>query len=159
MAQKSGAAMSTCALSLALGLSASHTLVPPTPGPVLAAAQLDANLGLVLGLGACVAVTASCAGVAFAASVAPRLVPDTALAPMLPTVDATGDGSPENGSASQVLTVLRVCVGWQRAHLCGSVCGCARVCVRVWLYVAVCGCDCMRGCVTCAPSPSETAGE
>ena len=37
--------------ALALGLSSSHALVPPTPGPIAAAGLLDADLGLVFTFG------------------------------------------------------------------------------------------------------------
>jgi len=36
------------AIALALGLIASHTMVPPTPGPIAAAGILEADLGLVI---------------------------------------------------------------------------------------------------------------
>lgn len=45
-------------VALGLGLLASHTLVPPTPGPIAAAGILDANLGLVIAIGFPVSVVA-----------------------------------------------------------------------------------------------------
>ncbi len=39
------------AVALSLGLTASHTMVPPTPGPVTAAGILNADLGLVIMIG------------------------------------------------------------------------------------------------------------
>ena len=53
--------------ALALGLSTSHTMVPPTPGPVLAAGLIGADLGLAVGYGALVSVTACLAGWRFCA--------------------------------------------------------------------------------------------
>jgi GntP family gluconate:H+ symporter len=54
----SGVPFSTMALSLSSGLYTSHTLVPPTPGPVAAAGNLgiDNSLGLVIILGILVSV-------------------------------------------------------------------------------------------------------
>ena len=48
--------MTTMAISLAMGLHATHILVPPTPGPLGAAGILQADLGLVIIIGALVAV-------------------------------------------------------------------------------------------------------
>ena len=47
----------TAHFALALGLATSHTMVPPTPGPVFAAAAIGADLGLVVAAGSLVAVT------------------------------------------------------------------------------------------------------
>ena len=51
-------------VALATGLYATHTLVPPTPGPIAAAATLgvSGSLGLVIAVGACVAAVAAVAG-------------------------------------------------------------------------------------------------
>ncbi|MBK9510893.1 MAG: hypothetical protein IPO04_16235 [Cytophagaceae bacterium] len=38
-------------MSLSMGLMATHTMVPPTPGPIGAAGILNAQLGLVILLG------------------------------------------------------------------------------------------------------------
>ncbi|MGL6160134.1 GntP family permease [Microbulbifer sp.] len=58
--------VSNCAMSVALatGLFATHTLVPPTPGPVAAATSLGLgnNLGTVIMLGMAVAAVAAVAG-------------------------------------------------------------------------------------------------
>lgn len=50
------------AVSLAAGLYATHVFVPPTPGPLAAAAALDADLGLVILLGMVVAIPVALAG-------------------------------------------------------------------------------------------------
>ncbi|MDC6364997.1 MULTISPECIES: GntP family permease [Flavobacteriaceae] len=50
------------AISLATGLYAAHVFVPPTPGPLAAAAILDADLGLVLLLGLAVSIPVSLTG-------------------------------------------------------------------------------------------------
>lgn len=51
-------------VALATGLYATHTLVPPTPGPIAAAGTLglESNLGLVIGVGIFVAAAAALAG-------------------------------------------------------------------------------------------------
>src|SRR5699024_9395456 len=48
LSKKAKITLSGSAVALALGLTVSHTLVPPTPGPIAAAGILDADLGLVL---------------------------------------------------------------------------------------------------------------
>ncbi|MHC4913127.1 MAG: GntP family permease [Planctomycetota bacterium] len=60
------------AVALAMGLIATHCLVPPTPGPIAAAGLLDADLGLVILLGMVVSVFALVAGWLFATRVASK---------------------------------------------------------------------------------------
>ncbi|HYW36398.1 MAG TPA: GntP family permease [Balneolaceae bacterium] len=48
LSKKAKITLSGSAVSLALGLTATHTLVPPTPGPIAAAGILNADLGLVM---------------------------------------------------------------------------------------------------------------
>ncbi len=54
------------AVALGLGLLASHTLVPPTPGPIAAAGILGADLGLVIALGFPISFLALMCGIFFA---------------------------------------------------------------------------------------------
>ncbi|WP_115717544.1 GntP family permease [Gallaecimonas mangrovi] len=62
--------MSSVSMSVALatGLYATHTFVPPTPGPIAAAGNLglESNLGLVIGIGLVVAIVAALAGLLWA---------------------------------------------------------------------------------------------
>ncbi|MEO7976241.1 gluconate:H+ symporter [Flavobacterium sp.] len=58
LSKKAGISLSGTAIALALGLTASHTLIPPTPGPVAAAHYLNADLGLVMLLGIPISVFA-----------------------------------------------------------------------------------------------------
>ncbi|MCG6442093.1 GntT/GntP/DsdX family permease, partial [Vibrio parahaemolyticus] len=53
---------------LATGLYATHTFVPPTPGPIAAAGNLglESNLGLVIAVGVFVAAVAAIAGMLWA---------------------------------------------------------------------------------------------
>ena len=60
------------AVALGLGLLASHTLVPPTPGPIAAAGILGADLGLVIALGFPISFLALMAGIFFAKKYASR---------------------------------------------------------------------------------------
>ncbi|RME08279.1 MAG: GntP family permease, partial [Bacteroidetes bacterium] len=48
LSRKAGKRLAGTAIALALGLLASHAMVPPTPGPIAAAGIIGANLGLVI---------------------------------------------------------------------------------------------------------------
>lgn len=73
LAKKAGITLSGSAIALALGLIASHTMVPPTPGPIAAAGLLGADIGLVLAIGIPVSIMATMAGLAFARYYANRV--------------------------------------------------------------------------------------
>ncbi len=60
-------------ISLAAGLYATHVFVPPTPGPLAAAAALDADLGLVILLGLLVAIPVSLVGLYWAKYIGKKL--------------------------------------------------------------------------------------
>jgi GntP family gluconate:H+ symporter len=64
------------AIALSLGLTATHCLVPPTPGPIAAAGILEANLGLVILLGIPVSLIALFAGWFFAVRFASKIPVD-----------------------------------------------------------------------------------
>jgi GntP family gluconate:H+ symporter len=64
------------ASALALGLSVTHVLVPPTPGPIAAAGILEANLGLVIMLGVITSIPVLVAGWLFASKIASRVYID-----------------------------------------------------------------------------------
>ncbi len=53
-------------LAIAAGGAITHTLVPPTPGPLLMASTLDVDLGVMILIGALVALPAALAGLIFA---------------------------------------------------------------------------------------------
>ncbi|HSG69484.1 MAG TPA: hypothetical protein VLA12_03670, partial [Planctomycetaceae bacterium] len=63
-----------CLLAIAAGGAITHTLVPPTPGPLAMAATLKIDLGMMIGIGALVALPAAFAGL-FCASVIDKLMP------------------------------------------------------------------------------------
>ena len=56
VARRTGLPLLKIAIPALAGLSVMHGLVPPHPGPLVAVAALDANLGLTLGLGVIVAI-------------------------------------------------------------------------------------------------------
>ncbi len=62
-------------VSLAAGLYATHVFVPPTPGPLAAAAALEADLGLVIILGLIVAIPVSFAGLFWAKYIGRKMKP------------------------------------------------------------------------------------
>jgi GntP family gluconate:H+ symporter len=72
LSAKTGKSMAVMGVALATGLHATHALVPPTPGPIAAAANLGADLGKVIGLGAIVAVVSMLAGYFWAIKVASK---------------------------------------------------------------------------------------
>jgi len=73
LARKCKITLSACAISLSLGLYATHTMVPPTPGPVAAAGILKADVGLVIVWGLVVSAVAASVGWLFAVHVAGRV--------------------------------------------------------------------------------------
>lgn len=73
LARKAGITLAASAIALSLGLYATHTMVPPTPGPVAAAGILGADLGLVIIWGVVVSIVALIAGWLFAVIYASRI--------------------------------------------------------------------------------------
>lgn len=73
MGRKAGVPLAGAGIALALGLTASHTMVPPTPGPIAAAGILDADLGQVMVFGLLTSVFALAACVLYAKWIGPRL--------------------------------------------------------------------------------------
>jgi len=51
LTKNAGLSLAGTAIALSLGLTATHTMVPPTPGPIAAAGILKADLGLVILVG------------------------------------------------------------------------------------------------------------
>jgi GntP family gluconate:H+ symporter len=62
LAKESGKSMAVMAVALSTGLYATHCLVPPTPGPIAAAGILNADLGMVIGMGLAVSIPGMLAG-------------------------------------------------------------------------------------------------
>lgn len=72
LAKESGTSMTVMAVALATGLYATHVMVPPTPGPLAAAAALKADLGQVILYGLIVAIPAALAGLFWALTMAKK---------------------------------------------------------------------------------------
>lgn len=72
MSRKTGVSLAGGAIALGLGLMVSHTLVPPTPGPIAAAGILEADLGLVILFALPVSLLALAVSVWFASRVASK---------------------------------------------------------------------------------------
>src|SRR3989454_11584689 len=71
-------------LAIAAGAGATHTLVPPTPGPLAVAGTLGVDLGTMVLVGLVVALPAAAAGLLFAGWVdrrMPVVAPASAMAP------------------------------------------------------------------------------
>ena len=51
LSRQAGLSVTGTSIALALGLLSTHTMVPPTPGPIAAAGILEADLGLVILIG------------------------------------------------------------------------------------------------------------
>jgi len=72
LTKKAKISLAGSAIALGLGLLASHTLVPPTPGPIAAAGILGADLGLVIALGFPISLCALAAALVFATKYAAK---------------------------------------------------------------------------------------
>ncbi len=62
ISKRTGIPATVFAIALATGLYSAHVFVPPTPGPLAAAAIMEADLGLVMTLGLLVAIPVSISG-------------------------------------------------------------------------------------------------
>lgn len=72
LSKKAGISLAGPAVALGLGLTATHTLVPPTPGPIAAAGILNADLGMVLLVGVPVSALATFVGIIYATKFAAK---------------------------------------------------------------------------------------
>ncbi len=72
LAKESAKSMAVMAVALATGLYATHTMVPPTPGPIAAAGALSADLGTVILYGLIASVPAALVGYLWAVKVASK---------------------------------------------------------------------------------------
>jgi len=72
LSKKAKISLAGTAIALALGLMASHALVPPTPGPIAAAGLLKADLGLVIFWGIIISIIGLIPGILFALKVASK---------------------------------------------------------------------------------------
>ncbi|MFH1742014.1 MAG: GntP family permease, partial [bacterium] len=78
LAKQAKVSLAACAIALSLGLYATHTMVPPTPGPIAAAGILGADLGQVIGWGILASLSALVISCLFAVKYAARIHIDPA---------------------------------------------------------------------------------
>ncbi len=76
LVREAKASMATFAVSLSMGLYATHVLVPPTPGPMAAAGELGADIGMVMLLGLVTTIPVLFASLAFARFMGQRIYID-----------------------------------------------------------------------------------
>jgi len=89
ISKKTGISLVALAIALATGLYATHVFVPPTPGPLAAAALLDADLGMVMLLGIAVAIPVSLAGYFWASYIGGKIR-------LTPEQDFREEGQPDS---------------------------------------------------------------
>lgn len=70
------ATLATAAIALSLGLYVTHSIIPPTPGPVAAAGILGADLGMVILIGFPVSLVGLIAGWIFSIKIASKIYID-----------------------------------------------------------------------------------
>jgi len=73
LTKRAGISLAASAIALSLGLYATHTMVPPTPGPIAAAGILGADLGVVILWGLLVSIPALLVGWLFAVRAGKRI--------------------------------------------------------------------------------------
>ena len=73
LCRRAGITLAASSIALALGLYATHTMVPPTPGPIAAAGIIKADIGLVIMWGLLISAIACFGGWLFAVLVAKRV--------------------------------------------------------------------------------------
>lgn len=101
LSRQTGISLVVLAVALATGLYATHVFVPPTPGPLAAAATLEADIGLVILLGLVVAIPASLVGLLWALLYARRfrIIPEVA-------AEQTDAGHPDPGLILSLLPLV-----------------------------------------------------
>ncbi|ABS61099.1 GntP family permease [Fervidobacterium nodosum] len=73
LTKRANLSLATTGIALSLGLYATHTMVPPTPGPVAAAGALGADLGLTILMGLIVSIPAIIVGWIFSIKFASKI--------------------------------------------------------------------------------------
>jgi len=94
LSKRSGVNMATMAIALSTGLYATHTLVPPTPGPIAAAANLQADLGMVILFGLIVSIPAMLTGYFYAVTAGSKLQVENIEGPTFEELKAKFDRLP-----------------------------------------------------------------
>jgi GntP family gluconate:H+ symporter len=104
MSRRARVPLAASAVALSLGLYATHTMVPPTPGPIAAAGILHADLGLVILWGTLVALIALVAGWLFALLFAGRAPVEDELRPG--ALEQVGPGPDRPSALKSVVPIL-----------------------------------------------------
>ncbi|MEL6390515.1 MAG: gluconate:H+ symporter [Bacteroidota bacterium] len=76
LSKKAKVSLAGTGIALILGLMVTHTMVPPTPGPIAAAGIVNADIGYVMLFGLTASVVALLIGILFAKSVASKVYID-----------------------------------------------------------------------------------
>ncbi len=76
LTKKAKLSLAGTAIALSLGLTASHTMVPPTPGPIAAAGIIGADLGLVILFGLIVSIFGLTVSILFSKNTGKRIYVD-----------------------------------------------------------------------------------
>jgi len=105
LSRKAGVSVAASAIALSLGLYATHTMVPPTPGPIAAAGILKADLGLVILWGMVVGLVALLAGWLFAVKFAAKITVEAA-----PQSESKDTEDMSNDGPSAIKTVVPILV-------------------------------------------------
>jgi gluconate:H+ symporter, GntP family len=94
LSRKLKISLAMMAIALSLGLYVTHSLIPPTPGPVAAAGILNADLGMVILLGLPVSLVGLIAGWLFAVKIASKYQIKQGALIAEPEMDAPAEKSP-----------------------------------------------------------------
>ncbi len=76
LTKKAKLSLAGTAIALSLGLTASHTMVPPTPGPIAAAGIISADLGMVILIGLCTSIFGLIVSILFAKFIGKKIFVD-----------------------------------------------------------------------------------
>lgn len=107
LTRRTGLSLAVTATALAAGTTASHCLVPPTPGPIAAAELIDADLGLVIAWGAPIALVALVPAVLWAKWMGSRIWIEPA--PRIADTESSPDASvvgPSPGALKAALPIF-----------------------------------------------------
>lgn len=78
LAKGAGLSLAGTAIALSMGLIATHTMVPPTPGPIAAAGIINASLGTVILIGLCASLFSLLPSIFFAKRMGAQIYIDPA---------------------------------------------------------------------------------
>ena len=101
LAKQSGTSLASFTVALSMGLYAGHVFIPPTPGPLAAAGELGADIGLVMLLGLAVSVPVIAATWLFAQVAGRRIVIEGEYDPEQ-AAEAPGSALPADGTSGDI---------------------------------------------------------